>query len=297
MTSQIPLDTQDLFFAQAANHRILTACEEREALQTWQAAVAAKAQVDLGLDVPELQQVINKGEAAKATLITHNVRLVIKFADYYSKRTGIPLMDLVQDGCIGLIKGIENFDLSHGCKLSTYVSHWIRHHVIRSISNNSRLVRLPVHVGDTLVKLYKKKGDLEQKHKGEVPLDLLAQEMNWSIEKLKRVMTFSKPALSLDKPMGDDEGSDDLHLIVSDIEENDKDDELSQTIQQLMMSLKPRQVTIMKLRYGLDGNKPHKLHEIGEKLGITRERVRQIEKETLRKLRHPTRVRRLREFL
>jgi RNA polymerase primary sigma factor len=247
-----------------------------------------------------LAQRIEAGdEAARGQLVEANLRLVVSVAKSYRGR-GIALEDLLQEGNIGLMRAAEKFDWQKGFKFSTYATWWIRQSITRAIAEKARIVRLPVHMGEAVTHLKRAVQDLAQGQPYPT-VEQLATYLGWSAQKVERVLRAKDDAESLDRPIGDDgDGYPRLAIIAdsnADTEDAATNAMLREQIEQAVSRLSEREATIIRLRFGLDGGEPRTLEEVGEQLGVTRERVRQIEAVALRKLRHPTRAGRLRAFV
>ena len=250
--------------------------------------------------VAELQLLIAEGEEAWEHLIKANTRLVVSIAKRYIGR-GIPFLDLIQEGNLGLIKAVEKFDYKRGFRFSTYATWWIRQSITRSISDQSRTIRIPVHMIDRIGELFRVHHELEQSL-GRKPLAKeIAEKLNLSVEKVQWIMRISWPPLSLETPVGDDEESD-LGMFVEDEDNPSPIDVTYQSmmhekIDEVLATLTPREARILRMRFGLDGGRAYTLEEVGLKFGLTRERIRQIEGKALRQLRHPYKARQLKDFL
>ncbi len=256
--------------------------------------LTAKEEVDLA------QRIERSDESAREHLITANLRLVVSVAKKYTGH-GIPLLDLIQEGNAGLMRAAEKFDWRRGYKFSTYATWWIRQAVTRAIAEQSRTIRLPVHVHEKLTKSYRVQRDL-QLRLGREPADgeiALAMEMTEvQIGELKQA---ARLPVSLETPIGEDGDTEIGHLIPD--EDADEPVEaatrqmLTEELEDVMEMLDPREQKILRLRYGLDDDTPRTLDQVGQEFGLTRERIRQIESQALRKLRHPRLARRLKDFL
>jgi RNA polymerase primary sigma factor len=252
------------------------------------------------LDRQRLQALVQEGILAREHIIKANTRLVVSIAKRYMGR-GVAFLDLIQEGNLGLMKAVEKYDVHRGFRFSTYATWWIRQTITRAIADQARTIRLPVHMNDRIRQIYKATHDLEQRL-GRAPTpEELAAEVKMDLEKVQWVLKVSWLPLSLETPVGDDEDSE-LGMFI--------EDELSPTpiqsayqsmlkdkIEEILGTLTPREARVLRMRFGLDTGVPFTLEEVGEKFGLTRERIRQIEGKALRRLRHPRRARQLKEYL
>ncbi len=247
-----------------------------------------------------LEQQVRKGQAAREHLIKANSRLVVSVAKKYVGR-GVPLLDLIQEGNIGLIRAVKKFDYRRGYKFSTYATWWIRQAVSRAIADQGRTIRVPVHMHDQISRLNQVSRRLAQELGREPTLEEIALELNVSPSKAARIMKNSQRPLSLEMPMGEEEDSY-LGDFIEDQETEAPTDVathrlLREQLDAVFASLTPREVRILKLRFGLVDGYNYTLEEVGRKFGVTRERIRQIEAHALNRLRHPSRSRKLRDYL
>jgi RNA polymerase primary sigma factor len=248
----------------------------------------------------ELEALVADGQEAREHLIKANTRLVVSVAKRYMGR-GVHFLDLIQEGNLGLMKAVEKYDYHKGFRFSTYATWWIRQTITRAIADQGRTIRVPVHMIDRIRQLYKAHHELEQML-GRVPTtDELAEHVKLPTRKVQWIMKVSWLPLSLESPVGDDEDSE-LGMFI--------EDEFSPTpmqvayqsmlrdkLEEVLTTLTPREARILRLRFGLDDGTPYTLEEVGQKFGLTRERIRQIEGRALRRLRHPRRARQLKEYL
>ncbi len=248
-----------------------------------------KSQLLTAADERELAGLIAQGdEVARERMIESNLRLVVKIAKRYMNR-GLPFLDLIEEGNLGLIKAVEKFQISKGCRFSTYATWWIRQAIERSIVNQSRTIRLPVHVADDINKLVKINRDLVQRLKREPEVNEIAEAMGGDVKYVRRMMTLVKKTYSIEHPLG--EGED--YSLIDTIEDTKLVDPGSQIedldrfdhVQEWMTDLSESEREILALRFGLDDCEPQTLDTIGKKYGVTRERIRQIEAKSLIKLR------------
>jgi RNA polymerase primary sigma factor len=247
-----------------------------------------------------LQALIDDGRAARDHLIQANTRLVVSIAKRYLGR-GVPFLDLIQEGNLGLMKAVKKYDYRRGFRFSTYATWWIRQTITRSIADQGRTIRVPVHMIDRIRQLYKSARHLEQQLGRPPKVEELSEDMDMDIHKVQWMLQVSWLPLSLESPIGDDEDSE-LGMFVEDDttpppSQSTYQKLLSEKIEEVLASLTPREARILRLRFGLENGRSYTLEEVGEKFGLTRERIRQIEGKALRRLRHPMRARQLREYL
>jgi len=249
----------------------------------------------------ELAARIKKGDAeARALMIRSNLRLVVKIAHDYAN-LGLPLLDLISEGNIGLMKAVERFDPAKGGKLSTYAAWWIKQSIKRALANQSKTIRLPVHLVDKISKMRRVAMQMSEELGREPTDDELAEEVGLSAAKVSQLKTVAIRPASLDAPISDDDTTE-FGEIVGDAEaltpfERLRDKNLRDEVGDLLSVLDEREKKIIFSRFGLDGGKAKTLEEVGKKFGLTRERIRHIEGRALRRLRHPSRSRHLRDYL
>jgi RNA polymerase primary sigma factor len=247
-----------------------------------------------------LKALINNGLDAREHLIKANTRLVVSIAKKYLGR-GVPFLDLIQEGNLGLMKAVNKYDYRRGFRFSTYATWWIRQTITRSIADQGRTIRVPVHMIDRIRQLYKTARQLEQELGRPPKVEELSEVLDTPIDKVQWMLQVSWLPLSLESPVGDDEDSE-LGMFVEDQDTPSPSQVtfqkmLGEKLEEVLATLSPREARILRLRFGLENGKAYTLEEVGEKFGLTRERIRQIEGKALRRLRHPMRSRQLREYL
>ncbi len=297
-------DTIGLYLKEVSRVPLLTAEEEVELAQRIERGRMAREELARGnVSIRrrhELRRLIEDGWAAREHLITANSRLVISVAKKYMGR-GVPFLDLIQEGNIGLIRATKKFDYRRGHKFSTYATWWIRQAVTRAIADQGRTIRVPVHMGDQINKLLRTQHQLTQRLGREPSVDELALALDVPPKKVENMIQVARRPLSLETPTDDEEDSV-LGDFIEDDEAPPPDDTatynlLKEHLEEVLNSLPPREVRILQLRYGLLDGQAYTLEEVGRKMGVTRERVRQIEAQALSRLRHPTIRRKLRDYL
>ena len=248
-----------------------------------------------------LEREIRDGLAAREHLIKANTRLVVSIAKKYMGR-GVPFLDVIQEGNLGLMKAVKKFDYTRGYRFSTYATWWIRQTITRSIADQGRTIRVPVHMSDRIRRLYKTARKLEQECGRQPTPEEIAEEMDLEPHKVRWMLRVSWRPMSLERPVGDDGDSDELGSFIEDKTtpmptENASHRLLAEKIQEMLTTLSPREAKILRLRFGLTDGCSHTLEEVGQRFGLTRERIRQIEGKALRRLRHPRRSRELQDYL
>ena len=297
-------DTIGLYLKEVSRVPLLNAEEEVELAQRIEKGRIAREELAKGNASPrrrqELRLSIEDGWAAREHLITANSRLVISVAKKYMGR-GVPFLDLIQEGNIGLIRATKKFDYRRGHKFSTYATWWIRQSVTRAIADQGRTIRVPVHMCDQINKLLRVQHQLTQRLGREPSVEELANALEVPPKKVENMIQVARRPLSLETPTDDEEDSV-LGDFIEDDEAAPPDDTatynlLREHLSEVLNSLPPREVRILQLRYGLLDGQAYTLEEVGRKMGVTRERVRQIEAQALSRLRHPSIRRKLRDYL
>ncbi len=298
-------DTVSLYLREVGSVPLLTAEEEVELARRMEMGREAKEKLARGdyaseEERVELEAIVRRGEEARAHLIKANSRLVISIAKRYIGQ-GVPFLDLIQEGNLGLMRAVDKFDYKRGYKFSTYATWWIRQAITRAIADQGRTIRVPVHMSDRIRRLYGISRELEQKLGREPTPKELAEALGISPQKVRWMLRISRRPLSLEKPVGED-GDSELGAFIEDEDAPAPTDVAShqllrQELERALATIDPREARILRLRFGLIDGRAHTLEELGQKFGLTRERIRQIEGEALRRLRHPSRSRRLKDYL
>ena len=283
---------------------LLTAEQEVDLAKRIEAGLFAehKLETATGLDESyrrELELIAEDGRRAKAHMLEANLRLVVSVAKKYSDR-GLSLLDVVQEGNLGLIRAVEKFDYTKGYKFSTYAMWWIRQAIQRGFADSARTIRLPVHVLEMLSKLSRVERDMHQRLGREPTPEELAVELDRTPDQIEELLRTSRQPISLDSTIGED-GETSIGDLIEDVDAPEASELvdrqlMAEQLRSALDALTPREATIMAMRFGLYDGNPHTLDEIGRALGLTRERIRQLEKQSLSKLRHPSRAQPLLDF-
>jgi RNA polymerase primary sigma factor len=297
-------DSIGLYLKEMARVPLLSTQEEIRLAKLLEKGQSAQRRLSKDGHDPEerkrLEQVIAEGKAAREHLIKANTRLVVSIAKKYMGR-GVPFLDLIQEGNLGLMKAVEKFDYQRGYRFSTYATWWIRQTITRAIADQGRTIRVPVHMSDRIRRLYKTARRLEQE-KGRKPTpEEIAEELDIEPRKVQWMLKVSWRPLSLEKPIGEEDDNE----LGSFIEDDNTptptqsvyEHLLKEKMEEVLATLTPREARILRLRFGLQDGRSYTLEEVGQKFGLTRERIRQIEGKALRRLRHPRRSRQLKEYL
>jgi RNA polymerase primary sigma factor len=298
-------DTVGLYLKEMAQVPLLTTEEEVELARRLEQGLLAsqKLRSPNGLSAEErehLQGVVEDGKAAREHLIKANTRLVVSIAKKYIGR-GVPFLDLIQEGNLGLMKAVEKFDYRRGYRFSTYATWWIRQTITRAIADQGRTIRVPVHMSDRIRRLYKAARQLEQANGRKPTPEEIADLLDLEPRKVQWMLKVSWQPLSLEHPVGEEEDSELGSFIEDDTTptptQSVQDNLLREKVEEMLATLTPREARILRLRFGLQNGRSYTLEEVGQKFGLTRERIRQIEGKALRRLRHPRRSRQLRDYL
>ena len=299
-------DPVRMYLKEIGKVNLLTFEEEVELAQTMEAGNAAKEQLEELKDElddetrAELNKLVKKGERAKQRLAEANLRLVVSIAKRYVGR-GMLFLDLIQEGNLGLIKAVEKFDHTKGYKFSTYATWWIRQAITRAIADQARTIRIPVHMVETINKVIRVSRQLLQELGHDPSPEEIAEEMGMPVDKVREILKIAQEPVSLETPIGEEEDS---HLgdFIPDEDASEPSEAASFTLLkeqlvEVLSTLTPREEKVLKLRFGIEDGRTRTLEEVGKEFNVTRERIRQIEAKALRKLRHPSRSKKLKDFL
>jgi RNA polymerase primary sigma factor len=297
-------DPVGLYFRQMAQEPLLTAQEEIELAKRIELGREAAERLRTMTLSPEecewLQKLVEDGQAAREHLGRANTRLVVSIAKRYMGQ-GLPFPDLIQEGNVGLMRAVDKYDYKRGNRFSTYATWWIRQAITRALAQKTRTIRIPLHMTERIRQMYRTAQVLEQTLGHRPTPEEIAKEMELPPESVRGMMDASQHAIALERPVGDD-GDSEFGDFIEDQDspspvEAATQHLLQETIEEVLSELTPRQSHILRLRFGLGGGEPHTLEEIANKFGLSRERIRQLEKEALRRLRHPRLAHNLRDYL
>lgn len=302
-------DPVRMYLKEIGKFNLLSPDEEVALAKEIAAGVEAKAQMEemeaSGEEIPdevrsELKKIIAKGERSKQRLSEANLRLVVSIAKRYTGR-GMMFLDLIQEGNLGLIKAVEKFDFTKGYKFSTYATWWIRQAITRAIADQARTIRIPVHMVETINKVIRVSRQLLQELGHDPTPEEIAEEMGMDVDKVREILKIAQEPVSLETPIGEEEDS---HLgdFIQDEDASEPSEVASYTLLkeqlvEVLSTLTPREEKVLKLRFGIEDGRTRTLEEVGKEFHVTRERIRQIEAKALRKLRHPSRSKKLKDFL
>jgi RNA polymerase primary sigma factor len=297
-------DTVGLYLKEMARVPLLTNEEEVRLAKLLERSHAAQRRIlkeaPEGDCLAELERMVEEGRSARDHLIKANTRLVVSIAKKYMGR-GVPFLDLIQEGNLGLMKAVEKFDYRRGFRFSTYATWWIRQTITRAIADQGRTIRVPVHMSDRIRRLYKAARQLEQENGRKPTPEEIAEELDLEPRKVQWMLKVSWQPLSLERPVGEEEDSELGSFIEDDSTptptQSAHQNLLREKVEEVLATLTPREARILRLRFGLTNGRSYTLEEVGQKFGLTRERIRQIEGRALRRLRHPRRSRQLRDYL
>lgn len=299
-------DPIGIYLKEMSRVPLLAADEEMEVAIRIEKGRRARRKVDslqgrsTAFDRRKYNPVIEDGILAREQLIKANTRLVVSIAKRFMGR-GVAFLDLIQEGNLGLMKAVEKFDYKRGFRFSTYATWWIRQTISRAIADQARTIRVPVHMTGQIHELYKISRELEQKLGRQPTIEELADRLGTSVPKVQWILRASWTPISLESPVGDDEEAELGMFIQDDISptpmQSAYESMLKDKLEEALKSLTPREARVLRLRFGLDDGRVYTLEEVGQKFGLTRERIRQIEGRALRRLRHPKRARELKDYL
>jgi RNA polymerase primary sigma factor len=306
-TQRVDAGTADgvrMYLREIGQVDLLTADDERRLAQLIEEGNIAAERIDeggmAGTELRMLMRAVQRGQRAKSELTQANLRLVVSIAKRYSGR-GMQLLDLIQEGNLGLMRAVDKFDHTKGFKFSTYATWWIRQAITRSIADQARTIRIPVHMVEHMNRLTRMRRQMHQELEREPTVDELAAKLQIEPDRVRELLRISMDPLSLDSPVGEEDESNLADFIEDSSADGPADAAtktmLTEAVEMVLGELSEREQEIVRMRFGLDGGQAKTLEEVGKEFGVTRERIRQIEAKTLAKLRHPQRSHRLREFL
>ncbi|MFN8373543.1 MAG: sigma-70 family RNA polymerase sigma factor [Anaerolineae bacterium] len=301
-------DPVGLYFRQMAQEPLLTAQEEIELAKRIEIGKKARERLNRMLADEKrsetwhthMLKIVTDGQAAREHLGRANTRLVVSIAKRYMGQ-GLPFPDLIQEGNVGLMRAVDKYDYKRGNRFSTYATWWIRQAITRALAQKTRTIRIPLHMTERIRQMYRTAQSLEQNLGRRPTPEEIAGEMELPADSVRSMMDASQHAIALERPVGDD-GDSEFGDFIEDQDSPSPVDAatqhlLEETIEEVLSELTPRQSHILRLRFGLGGGEPHTLEEIANKFGLSRERIRQLEKEALRRLRHPRLAHNLRDYL
>jgi RNA polymerase primary sigma factor len=299
-------DPISLYMKEMSGVPLLTAEEEFDLAVRIEKGFHARRKLDSlqshnkAVDRRKLDAFIEEGILARERLIRANTRLVVSIAKHFMGR-GVAFLDLIQEGNLGLMKAVEKYDYKRGFRFSTYATWWIRQTISRAIADQARTIRVPVHMTDRIHQLFKVHRELEQKLGRQPTIEELAKKLELNVRKVQWILKVASTPISLETPVGDDEDSELGMFIVDEVSPSPMQSAyeamLKNKLEEVLTSLNPREALVLRMRFGLDDGRIYTLEEVGQKFGLTRERIRQIEGRALRQLRNPKRARELKEYL
>ena len=301
-------DPVGLYFRQMAQEPLLTANDEIELAKRIELGKKVQARLNRPSTyenysekrISQMQRLVWEGQAAREHLGRANTRLVVSIAKRYMSQ-GLPFPDLIQEGNVGLMRAVDKYDYKRGNRFSTYATWWIRQAITRALAQKTRTIRIPLHMTERIRQMYRVAQNLEQSIGRRPSPEEIAEKMELPVDSVRSMMDASQHAIALERPVGDD-GDSEFGDFIEDQDtpspvESATQHLLEETIGEVLSELTPRQSHILRLRFGLGGGEPHTLEEIANKFGLSRERIRQLEKEALRRLRHPRLAHNLRDYL
>ena len=302
-------DTVGLYLKEMGGVPLLSQEEELNLARSIESGLQARGELDKGSSGSppvhktrrDLERKISEGVLAREHLIKANTRLVVSIAKRYMGR-GVPFLDLIQEGNLGLMKAVQKFEYQRGFRFSTYATWWIRQTITRAIADQGRTIRVPVHMVDRIRNLYRTTHEMEQRLGRPPNTEELAKELDLPVSKVDWMLRVSWLPLSLESPLNDDDEETELGMFIEDElsptpVQSTYTKLLSEKVEEVLDTLPPREARILRLRFGLENGHMYTLEEVGQKFGLTRERIRQIETKALHRLRHPRRARQLRDYL